>query len=419
MRPRDARPACPPARRLKPSFDPHIRLNRTTSRGDTISAPALAHGDDLATVWHGDALDVLRSMRPETIDAVVTDPPYGLNLLSPKAVTDVIARWVGGDREFVPGSGAGLNGARWDRFVPPPALWDEVLRVLKPGGHVLCFAAPRTQDLMGLSLRLAGFEIRDSILAWVNGSGFAKAQDLSKMIDREDGATRTVSGVDPLRARRLGAQSADYVTTSGWRAGTRSSDISAPASDRSAPWEGWAAALKPAQEPILMARKPLDGTLAHNAVTHGTGALHIDAVRVPRAAGDAEKIEAGEPGRWPPNLLVVHRPDCIAAGRCDPACCMPELERQSADLRGRGTGARSVPAFHYAAKASASNAPSSMASGTCPLSRCPSRAGWSTSWPHLGCPSSTRSPDPGRSPKPASTPASSRSRSNGKLTTSL
>jgi DNA modification methylase len=326
----------------------------------------LVYGDELATVWHGDALDVLRMMADASVHAVVADPPYGLAKQSPKLVTDTLGRWIAGDREFVPG-GSGFNGARWDRFVPPPALWDQVLRVLKPGGHLLCFAAPRTQDLMGLSIRLAGFEIRDSILAWVNGQGFPKAQDLSKMIDREAGATRTVTGVDPLRARRLGGQGGAYATGSGWRAGTRTFETTEPASARSAPWQGWAGALKPAQEPILVARKPLDGTLAHNAVTHGAGVLHVDAVRVERSAGDAEATEFTSPepaqGRWPPNLLVVHHPECHAGGPCQPDCLLPELERQSADLRGRGTGARSFPTFHYAAKASAAERPTAGGTG--------------------------------------------------------
>lgn len=331
-----------------------------------MTPPRLAHHDDLATVWHGDALDVLAKLPDAIVHAAIVDPPYGLAKQSPKLVADVLARWVNGERDYVPG-GSGLNGARWDRFAPPPALWDQVLRVLKPGGHLLCFAAPRTQDLMGVSIRLAGFEIRDSLLAWVYGSGFPKAQDLSRMIDREDGATRAASAPDPLRSRRLSGQGGAYTTSSGWRAGGRHAGASAPASERSAAWEGWAGALKPAQEPVLMARKPLDGTLAHNVVTHGAGALHIDAVRVPRTAGDAEASEyAGqglEQGRWPPNLLVAHHPDCLPGDPCAPGCVLPDLEAQSGDLRGRGTGARSFPVFHYAAKASAAERPTARGGG--------------------------------------------------------
>lgn len=120
-----------------------------------MAPPRLAYSDDLATVWHGDALDVLAKLPDASVHAAIVDPPYGLAKQSPKLVADVLARWVGGERSYVPG-GTGLNGAHWDVFVPPPALWDEVLRVLKPGGHLLCFAAPRTQDIMGISVRLAG-----------------------------------------------------------------------------------------------------------------------------------------------------------------------------------------------------------------------------------------------------------------------
>jgi site-specific DNA-methyltransferase (adenine-specific) len=98
---------------------------------------------------------------PGAVDAVVTDPPYGLADLKPKVVIKALAEWLAGARSFVP-DGRGFMSTRWDRFVPPPAAWDECYRVLKPGGCLLAFAAPRTADLMGLSIRLAGFEIRDS-----------------------------------------------------------------------------------------------------------------------------------------------------------------------------------------------------------------------------------------------------------------
>lgn len=115
------------------------------------------------TVYHGDCIEVLRGLPDESVDSVVTDPPYGL--ADEKYVIDAMLRWMAGDREHVP-DGRGFMGKNWDRFVPPPAVWDECLRVLKPGGHLLAFAGSRTADLMGLSIRLAGFEIRDSI-AWM------------------------------------------------------------------------------------------------------------------------------------------------------------------------------------------------------------------------------------------------------------
>ena len=141
----------------------------------------------------GNNLDILPTLPDNSIDSIVTDPPYGLS--DNKYVADTIARWIAGERDFVP-DGKGFMGKSWDAFVPPPALWDECLRVLKPGGHLLAFAGTRTYDLMGISIRMAGFEIRDSI-GWVYGSGFPKSLDVSKAIDKAAGAEREVIGTLP------------------------------------------------------------------------------------------------------------------------------------------------------------------------------------------------------------------------------
>ena len=125
------------------------------------------HTDNNVTLHHGDCLAHLRDMPDNSVDSIVTDPPYGLSNTTPDKVADTIVRWASGERDHVP-EGRGFMGRSWDAFVPPPAVWDECLRVLKPGGHMLVFAGSRTQDLMGLSIRLAGFEIRDS-LAWIYG----------------------------------------------------------------------------------------------------------------------------------------------------------------------------------------------------------------------------------------------------------
>ena len=119
-------------------------------------------------IRHGDCLTVLRGLPDNSVDSVVTDPPYGLSNTKPAQVADVLAAWVTGDTEAVPAKKGGFMGKDWDSFVPPPAVWAECLRVLKPGGHMAVFAGARTQDLMGLSIRLAGFEIRDT-LGWIYG----------------------------------------------------------------------------------------------------------------------------------------------------------------------------------------------------------------------------------------------------------
>src|SRR5699024_10976731 len=131
--------------------------------------------DDLVTLYHGDCLDVLRDLPCESVDAVVTDPPYGLSAARPQQIADTIAEWVTGDTTAMP-TGRGVMGHDWDRFVPPPAVWAECMRVLRPGGHMAVFAGARTQDLMGLSIRLAGFRIKDT-LGWIFGSGFPKSHN--------------------------------------------------------------------------------------------------------------------------------------------------------------------------------------------------------------------------------------------------
>jgi DNA modification methylase len=133
-------------------------------------------------VYHGDSLDVLADLPANSVDAIVTDPPYGLAELPEPVVTAAIKEWITGDRSHVP-NGKGFMGREWDKFVPPPALWDQAHRVLKPGGYLLAFAGSRTQDLMALSIRLAGFELRDSI-AWLYGSGFPKNLDLTDAMAR-------------------------------------------------------------------------------------------------------------------------------------------------------------------------------------------------------------------------------------------
>lgn len=173
-----------------------------------------------------------------SIDAIVTDPPYGLSK-QPK-MEEVLKHWLAGDDYNATGSG--FMGKTWDSFVPGPSIWKEAYRCLKPGAWAVVFAGSRTQDLMALSLRLAGFEIMDTGM-WLYGSGFPKSLDISKAIDK-----------------------------------------SSP--DQAKQWEGWGTALKPAYEPFILARKPLDGTYANNVLKHGVGGLNIDGCRIKRQSDD-------------------------------------------------------------------------------------------------------------------------------------
>lgn len=222
---------------------------------------------------HGDCLAMMRTLESDSVDSVVTDPPYGLAQVSPDLITKTMIAWATGDREFIP-EGVGFMGKTWDSFVPPPAVWDEVYRVLKPGGHVLAFAGSRTVDLMSLSIRLANFELRDS-LSWNFGSGFPKSMSIDKAIDKAAGAEREVVGVGTSGA----TAGMNTLGQSGIKGGDY--DLTAPATDDAKKWSGWGTALKPAHEPIVMARKPLsEKTVAANVLKHGTGGINIDGSRV-------------------------------------------------------------------------------------------------------------------------------------------
>jgi site-specific DNA-methyltransferase (adenine-specific) len=228
-----------------------------------------------ALIYQGNCLEELKNIPDNSIDSIVTDPPYGLANLDAKVFTTALLKWVAGNRDYMP-SGKGFMGKSWDAFVPPPAVWDECFRVLKPGGHMLVFAGSRTQDLMGLSVRMAGFEIRDSI-AWLYGSGFPKSMDVSKAIDKAAGAEREVIGRNPNSRENATKDNTLY------ESGTvgKTDYITAPATDDAKKWSGWGTALKPAHEPIIVARKPLtEKTVVDNVLKYGTGGINIDAARI-------------------------------------------------------------------------------------------------------------------------------------------
>lgn len=350
----------------------------------------------------GDCLEELRQFDAASVDSVVTDPPYGLGDTSPSNVEACLRAWLVGDEHEA--SAPGFMGRAWDSWVPGPNVWRECLRVLKPGGHLLAFAGSRTVDLMGVALRLAGFEVRDT-LQWLYGSGFPKSLDVSKAIDAAAGAEREVVGT--YTARGFADVSPTDDGRNQWAAGAVSDKAgtrTAPATDDARTWSGWGTALKPAAEPILMCRKPLAGTVAANVLDHGVGGVNVDGCRVqtadelvrPPADNQQSVFEGGPlgrgvqvepPGRWPANVILTHALGCAGdrnGGGCVDGCAVGELgeqsgastpsdaeRRNSADAQARtvamragspggwvtrghddaGTAARFFPTFRYQAKA--------------------------------------------------------------------
>src|SRR5690554_1417894 len=227
-------------------------------------------------IHHGNNIEVLKQYPDNYFDSIITDPPYGLGK-EPSAV-DVLSSWLKSGYHEV--KGKGFMGKEWDAFVPQPNFWKEIYRVLKPGGYVLSFAGTRTYDWMVMAVRLAGFEIRDMI-AWLYGSGFPKSHDISKAIDKMMGAEREVVGSYKGAVQNNDSVGGGFNASKGAdEHGRTTVNITAPSTDEAKQWQGWGTALKPALEPIVMARKPLDGTVAQNVLKHGVGGINIDECRV-------------------------------------------------------------------------------------------------------------------------------------------
>ena len=332
------------------------------------------YDDKGVTIYHGDSVDVMRDMPSDSVDSIVTDPPYGLSFM----------------------------GKKWDYDVPSVQLWAEALRVLKPGGHLLSFAGSRTYHRMAVNIEDAGFEIRDQIM-WIYGSGFPKSLDISKAIDKRGGAQvawfgpwfrawreenkvtqKEVAVLFPSKSGGLTGCVANWELglnmptveqfntirdrfdlpfdsveeaerevvgkDKNWgKAGTvplsgyKEFDITATATEAAKQWDGWGSNLKPAHEPIVVARKPLIGTVAENVLRHGTGGINIDGSRVGEGGdksehfGSIDKSECNiheggiktriptdnSKGRFPANIIF------------DPEAA-EILDRQSGELHGAG-----------------------------------------------------------------------------------
>ena len=246
----------------------------------------------------GDCLDKLKELEDNSIDSIVTDPPYGLSFMNKK----------------------------WDYDVPSIEVWTECLRVLKPGGHLLSFSGSRTYHRMAVRIEDAGFEIRDQIM-WVYGSGFPKSHNIGKAVDKLMGNEREVVGTEttPYKVKGKDDEGVTWdnktfcsnTDENGYRINTITKGQSE--------WEGWGTALKPAHEPIVVARKPLsEKSVVENVLKWGTGGLNIDDCRVgykddkPHSVStirenegnswnkDYNRTEDWQPnntGRWPANIM--------------------------------------------------------------------------------------------------------------------
>jgi site-specific DNA-methyltransferase (adenine-specific) len=254
----------------------------------------LHYTDDRVTLYHGDCRDIMEGQLPDnSVDSIVTDPPYELGFMGK-----------GWD-----GSGIAYNCE----------VWENAYRILKPGGHLLAFGGTRTWHRLAVAIEDAGFDIRDSI-AWHYGSGFPKSLDVSKAIDKRAGAEREVVG--SYRAAVQSGITGGFNASKADEFGRTTANITAPATPAAQQWQGWGTALKPAHEPIVVARKPLIGTVAENVLTHGTGALNIDGCRIGTDGGTAGATSGpsdgiygnglngqfSQPvaglGRWPANVIL-------------------------------------------------------------------------------------------------------------------
>lgn len=320
----------------------------------------------------GDCLVRMKELADNSVDSVVCDPPY--HLIATGGGSGSVNKANRGQTASPYAQQTGFMGMKWDGgdVAFRPETWAEVLRVLKPGGHLVAFSGTRTYHRMAVAIEDAGFEVRDMI-SWIYGSGFPKSHDISKAIDRDNGHWRG-RAAEPTRAGASFGQ--EYGRT----------DKGEPITDEARKWSGYGTALKPATEPICLARKPLsEKSIAANVMRWGTGALNIDGCRIETAddlngggydpngtsrkdLADASsyaiapiKAEFVQPlGRWPANLCHDGS-DEVLAGFPDSEAGQPRADRGQGGIWSTGNGvpcgpqhgdSGSAARFFYTAKTS-------------------------------------------------------------------
>ena len=301
----------------------------------------------------GDCLAVIKTLDDNSIDSAVMDPPYALGTIAKRfsgvdvgADTQTSADARSRSTSYARLS-SGFMGKKWDTGETAFAVefWEHVLRVLKPGGHVVAFGGTRSYHRLACAIEDAGFDIRDQ-LAWVYGTGFPKSHSVSKGIDRSKG----VIGVVGEGASGRGTETVSSLGN-GLNVNFQVRPAYTPATDEARQWDGWGTALKPSWEPICLARKPLsEKTVAANVLRWGTGALNIDGTRIgvtdaayaKNCSGDRGHADnrsrdmdfamgcgsASAIGRWPANVVHDGSDEVVAA--------FPDSKGQQGDLKETG-----------------------------------------------------------------------------------
>jgi site-specific DNA-methyltransferase (adenine-specific) len=263
----------------------------------------------------GDCIDSMGQLEENSIDSIVTDPPYHLKSIVKRFGKEGSAPAQFGTDGAYSRHSTGFMGKEWDggEIAQDPRTWEAALRVAKPGAYLLAFGGTRTFHRMMCAIEDAGWEIRDTIM-WVYGSGFPKSHNVGLAMDKKAGAERKVIG---SRHRNV----KPFDDENGWNDNNTTGDFdyTAPATEYAKKWEGWGTALKPAWEPIVVARKPLIGSVIDNVLEYSTGAINIDASRIPGEPVPINKLEEwsgfgqkekpkyeqeiNNKGRWPANII--------------------------------------------------------------------------------------------------------------------